>query len=70
MAETELRDLDFYIDGLLSEECQCGRPKKRHNSFCYGCYKGLPHDMQRALYNRIGFGYRRAYEAAVAFLTD
>ena len=60
----------FYIKELRSEECFCGKAKKRGWSFCYLCYRSLPRDMQRDLWRRIGFGYEEAYEAAVKWLDE
>ncbi len=65
-----MTDRAFYIKELGSEECQCGKPKKRGFSFCYGCYFSLPKDTRRDLYQKLGEGYEAAYEAAVAFLTS
>ncbi len=62
------KDLKFYIIELNSEECICGRDKVPGNSFCYTCYKSLPGDMQRALYQRMGGGYEAAYDEAVLML--
>ena len=58
----------FYIKELRSEECFCGRWKQSGYSFCYGCYRELPRDMQAALYRRMGEGYELAYEEAVRWL--
>jgi len=64
------KDRRFYITELKSAECQCGRPKKPHKSLCYGCYKALPKQMRRDLWQGIGDGYEAAYDAAVAWLGD
>jgi len=61
-------DSEFYIEAFKSEECFCGRNKKSRMAFCYGCYKSLPHDMQKALYQRMGNGFEEAYEEAVKWL--
>jgi len=63
------KDFRFYASELKSDECQCGRTKKPKMSFCYICYKSLPADMQKALYQRIGDGYEEAYDEAVVYLT-
>ena len=62
------KDWRFYYDELRGEECSCGRYKKPGYSFCYRCYKSLPRDFKRDLYQRIGAGYEQAYDAAVQYL--
>lgn len=62
------KDQKFYFEELRSEECQCGRAKKRGWALCHKCYSSLPHEMQIALYRQIGDGYEEAYEEAVAWL--
>ena len=59
-----------WLAALMSNECHCGRPKKPRMSFCFSCYRSLPRDMQRALYQRFGEGYEEAYEAAVEWLDE
>ena len=63
-------DIKFYLKELQSEECQCGKPKNKGFSFCYGCYKSLPIEMQRALWQQIGAGYEDAYDQALKYLGD
>jgi len=79
-----MTDWKFYADELMSEECWCGREKRRHYSFCWRCYRKLPADLQKALYRKIpaclpsavrqawlsgrGEGYEDAYEEAVKYL--
>ena len=63
-------DWKFYFEELMSDECACGRPKKPKFSFCYTCYRKLPHDMKRALYRRLHEGYEAAYDAAYAYLNE
>ena len=53
MSEQDNKDWKWYFDELISEECLCGKAKKRQHSFCYSCYRELPGDMQKALYSRI-----------------
>jgi|WetSurMetagenome_2_1015567.scaffolds.fasta_scaffold330457_3 hypothetical protein len=54
---------------LRSERCPaCGRKKKSRQTFCLECYRALPKDMKRALYNRIGQGYEQAFSDALIFL--
>lgn len=64
------KDPMFYVSELRSDECQCGPNKKPGRSFCYGCYKALPKDIQKGLYRRIYDGYEQAYDEAVKFLSD
>jgi hypothetical protein len=47
----------------------CGRAKQPGKSFCYGCYKKLPPEKQKALYRKIGSGYEQAYDDAHTYLT-
>jgi len=58
------------IEQLKSEECFCGRPKKRLKSLCYSCYRRLPDEMQADLYQGIGAGYGDALDAAIKYLSD
>jgi len=60
-------DLEL-LKQLVSDTCRCGGLKEPHKSFCQTCYFSLPVSMQRALYARLGRGYREAYESAVEFL--
>ena len=62
------RSTNWYYEQLWGNECLCGKPKKKGQSFCYGDFKELPREMQQALYNLIGQGYEAAYEEAVTFL--
>ena len=66
--QTALNDRQYYMDELMSNECQCGRHKKPRFSFCYQCYKSLLWAMQQDLYAGIGGGYEEAYDKAVKFL--
>jgi len=59
-----------YLAALYSDECVCGENKKPKKTFCYSCYKKLPHDLQIDLYNRMGDGYEQAYDAAVKWLEE
>lgn len=58
----------FYVNQLKSEECLCGKYKQPGFAFCYGCYKTLPKDHQRALYKKIGTGFEEAYDACAIYL--
>ena len=60
-----------YLNSLFSNECAgCGGKKSPKKSFCYSCYKKLPHDLQVDLYMRMGDGYEEAYDAGVKWLTE
>jgi hypothetical protein len=62
-----LTDLEL-VKELVSETCRCSSPRKQHQTFCQACYFRLSPAAQKALYARLGKGYREAYEAAVEFL--
>ncbi len=62
-------DKRFYILQLKIEECMCGEHKKRGLAFCFRCYKSLPTDMKRELYQPVGNGFEEAYDEAVKYLT-
>lgn len=62
------RSKGFYVTVLISNECACGRAKKKGQSFCYRCYSALSAELKRRLYDRIGYGYEAAYEAAVQYI--
>ena len=64
----DLKDAQFLLKELKSNECACGSYKKEGNSFCYNCYSSLPNEMQKALYRRFGNGYEEAYEEAYGWL--
>jgi len=64
-----LADWKFYLGELNSDGCMCGRAKQPGKSFCYGCYKKLPPEKQKALYRKIGSGYEQAYDDAHTYLT-
>lgn len=68
--KSETKSNNFYVKEFLSDECQCGRPKRPRHSFCFKCYKRLPVDMQKDLWQRFGFGYESAYDAAYKYLND
>jgi|GEM_PF-1218933 len=55
----------FYTDALHSEECHCGRPKKRGHAFCYKCYQSLSNDSKKGLWCRLGDGFEQSYDEAV-----
>lgn len=56
------------VEELGGTKCQCGRSKKRANTFCSKCFYSLPKDQQRALYKRLGDGYEEAYATAMESL--
>jgi hypothetical protein len=66
----DLKDAQFLLAELRSNECQCGNYKKSGNSFCYNCYSSLPNDLQKSLYSRFGNGYEEAYEEAIEHLKE
>jgi hypothetical protein len=65
-----MSDFKFYHDELHGEECACGSWKKSMFSFCYTCYRALPEDMQRDLWQRIGDGYEEAYDKTISYLKE
>ena len=65
-----MSDFKFYLQELNSEECRCGSWKKKRMSFCYICYRKLPKDTQKELYQRMGVGYEEAYDDACIFLEE
>ncbi len=66
-AAEPLDDLGL-LKALAGESCHCGAFKKRGHSFCGKCYYNLPEAHRRALYARLGKGYREAFEAACTLL--
>ena len=68
MTERKAHSLLFYVDGLRSRRCVCGRNKLRGGSFCFRCYTRLSKVHRNALYARLGQGYEAAYDAAVEVL--
>jgi hypothetical protein len=69
-AQQRDKDLKFYLDTFKGNECLCGRGKQPKYWFCFRCYKALPHDMQRALWEKMGNGGRQAFEDAVKWLQE
>ncbi len=44
------------IASLASDVCPaCDKTKKRRQSFCLKCYRRLPRDVQKALYDADGY---------------
>jgi len=60
----------FYVHELRSDECCCGRSKKKGRSFCWHCWQLLPHHIQQGLYQPLFGGYEESYEEAVRHLED
>ena len=58
------------IDELSGDQCRCGNRKRHNQTFCWGCYKQLPREMQADLYRRFGLGYEEAYAAAVKYFEE
>lgn len=57
------------VEELFSAVCKgCGGKKKPERSFCFKCFKSLPGDLQRALYQRVGEGYEEAVTRAHGLL--
>jgi len=63
-----VKDAVFYAGVLASEECQCGAEKLKRNALCWRCFNSLPTHMKNDLYQKLGYGFEAAYEAAVAWL--
>ena len=53
---------------LAGRKCICGKTKKAKQTFCYGCYRRLPHELKHSLYRRFGEGYEEAYAASERIL--
>lgn len=68
--EKRERSTSFYFNELLGNECQCNGRKTPRRSFCYGCWLKLPKDLKADMYTPMGHDYEKAYEAAVAYLTE
>ena len=57
------------LASLRSTLCPaCGRTKMQGMTMCSRDYYALPDDMRKALYHRLGKGYREAVTAALASL--
>ena len=65
---TPAQSISYYHALIRSDTCHCENEKKEGYSFCYSCYKALPRDMQKDLFQTMGDGYEEAYEAAVNYL--
>jgi hypothetical protein len=52
------------VKELGSETCYCGARKRSMQTFCRAEYYALPVEMRHALYDRIGAGYKEAYQSA------
>jgi uncharacterized protein with PIN domain len=57
------------VRSLRSATCPaCGKKKKPNYSFCYGCFNQLSQQQKSGLYERLGKGYRKAFEKALRAL--
>lgn len=57
------------VTSLRSTKCPaCGRTKKVGQTLCLADYRALPIALRRALYARLGEGYREAVIEAFQFL--
>ena len=63
---TTPEDKKYYLSVLASEECQCGKSKRKGTAFCYMCYTSLSQDTKIDLYKEIGKGFEEAYEEGYA----
>lgn len=67
----ELKSYGYYAEIFGSEECpNCSETKKIKMWFCYDCFCLLPKKHKAAVYRRLGKGGRRAYEAAMEWLSN
>jgi hypothetical protein len=59
------------LEDFLGTECvACGGEKNSKQSHCGKCYYKLPKPMRKALYNRFGEGYEKAFEDATKWLAE
>jgi hypothetical protein len=56
-AEQRRQDIERAMAELYSRNCACGRHKREMQSFCKGCYTGLPKEIRAGLYLNISSGY-------------
>jgi hypothetical protein len=62
---TDVTDREL-CTSLAGDVCPaCGGFKKPHHTLCGAEYFKLPNAMRKALYNRLGEGYREAIDAAL-----
>lgn len=54
-------DRKFWHRNFCSEECLCGREKRKRYAFCYRCFKALPDPLQGALYQKFYDGFEEAH---------
>jgi hypothetical protein len=62
------RGSGFYVEALKREACVCGRQKRSGLVFCNRCFNGLPRDLRKRLWQRLGEGFEDAYEEALAMV--
>ena len=55
---------------LKSEECQCGRSKRRGHAFCHPCWSRLPREFHSGLRMKIGEGFEKNYHEALNWLKE
>lgn len=56
------------LEALKSEQCACGAPKAKRQSFCLKCYTALPAKLRGELYKGFSQGYAEHYEEALEWL--
>jgi hypothetical protein len=61
-------ELQLAMDVLLNPQCRCGRAKQLRQAICSRCWNKLPRDARDALYQKVGGGFRAAYERACNLL--
>jgi len=66
-----MAELQFYRDAKASNECHCGRVKKKGHPFCWHCWNKLPGELQRGLYSHLDTKtWGEGYEEAVEYLSE
>jgi hypothetical protein len=55
---------------LQSEECRCGRAKRRKHAFCHPCWSRLPREFHSGLRLNVGEGFEDTYREALAWLKE
>jgi hypothetical protein len=62
------RDMLECAGVLKRGACRCGAAKQYGMAFCFACWRHLPDNVRRALYQRIGQGFEVAYRVACEYL--
>jgi hypothetical protein len=57
------------VQTLKSGTCRCGAAKQTGMAFCFACWRHLPENVRRALYQKIGQGFETAYRVACEYLS-